>query len=279
MTETSLEKIFALIPATMNRYLAFTRAILLSVLRYIPEGAIRWPCDREFNELSLLIQVSMTIYCFLISLTFFQARHPLLNGAFGGINGLNLPVQTADDPMIENVTFNGWLHTHCISGVFVFSPKGMYFIAGAFRSIQRLYFLSELIILCNLNAPGSWHDAHVARPIFNQLRDETPEGYYLVADTAFPRGAADIAGAIKAPIKQGQQLPEDPQEYCAAISFNRELLSYRQTAEWGMRGLQGSFGRLRLPLNINDDEGRGDFLEICARMNNVRASLVGINQI
>ncbi|KAI0917424.1 hypothetical protein AcW1_007380 [Taiwanofungus camphoratus] len=151
MTETSLEEIFALIPATVNRYLAFTRAILLSVLRYIPEGAIRWPCDREFNELSLLI----------------QARHPLLNGAFGGIDGLNLPVQTADDPMIENATFNGWLHTHCTSGVFVFSPKG-------------------LIISCNLNAPGSWHDAHVARPIFNQLRDETPEGYYLVADTAFP---------------------------------------------------------------------------------------------
>lgn len=29
-----------------------------------------------------------------------------------------------------------------------------------------------------------------------------------------------------------------------ATAFNRELLSYRQTAEWGMRAIQGSFGRL-----------------------------------
>jgi hypothetical protein len=34
------------------------------------------------------------------------------------------------------------------------------------------------------------------------------------------------------------------------VAFDRELLSYRQTAEWGMPGLQGSFGRLRIPLEI-----------------------------
>lgn len=63
------------------------------------------------------------------------------------------------------------------------------------------------------------------------------------------------------------------------LVFNRELLSYRQTAEWAMRGLQGSFGRLRIPLEISRNQERGDLLEICARLNNVRAELVGINQI
>lgn len=46
-----------------------------------------------------------------------------------------------------------------------------------------------------------------------------------------------------------------------------------------MRGLQGSFGRLRIPLDIGRQKERGDLLEICVRLNNVRAELVGINHI
>ena len=46
-----------------------------------------------------------------------------------------------------------------------------------------------------------------------------------------------------------------------------------------MRALQGSFGRLCLPLKINDDEGCADLLEVCVQMNNIWALLVGINQI
>lgn len=46
-----------------------------------------------------------------------------------------------------------------------------------------------------------------------------------------------------------------------------------------MRGLQGSFGRLRIPLEINWNAERGDLLEICVSLHNLRARLVGINQI
>src|SRR5215472_15485174 len=53
-----------------------------------------------------------------------------------------------------------------------------------------------VIIGAHVNAPGSWHDSRVAQPIYRQLREQTPEGYYLVADTAFPRGTADIQGRI-----------------------------------------------------------------------------------
>lgn len=63
------------------------------------------------------------------------------------------------------------------------------------------------------------------------------------------------------------------------LAFNRELLSYRQTAEWGMRALQGSFGRLRVPLEINQTEKRACLLETCVRLHNLRANRVGINQI
>jgi hypothetical protein len=63
------------------------------------------------------------------------------------------------------------------------------------------------------------------------------------------------------------------------LAFDRELLSYRQTAEWGMRALQGSFGRLQLPLAIGDQDERGNLLEMCVRLYNLRAECVGYNQI
>jgi len=39
-----------------------------------------------------------------------------------------------------------------------------------------------------------------------------------------------------------------------ALNHSRAILSYRQTAEWGMREIQGSFERLRLPLCIDGPE-------------------------
>ena len=63
------------------------------------------------------------------------------------------------------------------------------------------------------------------------------------------------------------------------FAFDRELLSYRQTAEWGNRALQGSFGRLRIPLKINDSQRRGDLIETCIQLHNFRAERVGLNQI
>ena len=43
--------------------------------------------------------------------------------------------------------------------------------------------------------------------------------------------------------------------------------------------LQGSFGRLRVPLEIGDVEKRADLIESCFRLHNLHTRLVGINQI
>jgi hypothetical protein len=66
----------------------------------------------------------------------------------------------------------------------------------------------------------------VARGIYEKLRTQTPEGYYLVTDTAFPRGTDQIAGRIRAPLKQGQCLPADLVERNCIASFDRQLLSF-----------------------------------------------------
>ncbi|KIP10780.1 hypothetical protein PHLGIDRAFT_65051 [Phlebiopsis gigantea 11061_1 CR5-6] len=249
MTDTGLGEVFAIIPSTISRYIQFSRALLLATLRNLPEGAVRYPRDfgdgrNEFDAHSELV----------------QERHPRLVGAIGTMDGLNLPLGASSDSNLENATYSGWLHSHCCSCVFAFSPKGT-------------------IIIAHTNAPGSWHDSRIARPIYQKLDRETPEGYYLVADTAFPRGVIGSPTKIRAPIKVNTPLPQDEHERQELLHFNNELISYRQSAEWGMRALQGSFGRLRLPLDINDSSARADLLETCVRMNNVRALRVGIHQI
>jgi hypothetical protein len=121
----------------------------------------------------------------------------------------------------------------------------------------------------------------VARQIIDLLRTSNPPGYYLVADTAFPRGAheQDVPDRIRAPLKAGDRVPHSLVERGPIMRFNRQLLSYRQTSEWGMRSLQGPSGRLRVPLPVSDVEFRIKLLENIARMNEVRTRCVGINQI
>jgi hypothetical protein len=136
-----------------------------------------------------------------------------------------------------------------------------------------------LIIGCRLNAPGSWHDSHVAQPIYKKLCTETPTGFYLVADTAFPRGPDQIHGRIRAPIKEGTHLPRDPSAQAKIFEFDCQLLSFRQSAEWANGMLQRTFGRLRVPLTVGYNSSRGDILETCVRLYNLCTNRVGHNQI
>ena len=46
-----------------------------------------------------------------------------------------------------------------------------------------------------------------------------------------------------------------------------------------MRALQGSFRRLKMPLSIIDTDFRKDVLMVCARLHQLRVSIVGVNQI
>jgi hypothetical protein len=139
--------------------------------------------------------------------------------------------------------------------------------------------LAGEIICTRTNCPGSWHDSRVASGIYEKLELETPDGFSLATDSAFPRGGQRLAGKILVPLKQGDRLPFDGEEHQSVLTKSHALLSYRQTAEWGMRQLQGSFGCLSLPLDINDQDQRSNLLEACLCLHNLKSRLVGINQI
>ena len=100
-----------------------------------------------------------------------------------------------------------------------------------------------------------------------------------MANTAFPHGTVDIEGRIVAPIETGQHLRGTTAEIEERFAYDRKLLYYRQTAEWGMQSIQGSFGRLHLPLQINNKEECADLLEICFHLHNLRTQQVGYNEI
>lgn len=107
MHNISLTQIFAIIPTTVSRYLTWAMTILCDSLREMQNARIKWPQGEEFEESNTLV----------------VARHPLLDGAFESLDGLNLMVQTSTDQELENATFNGWLHEHFVSSAFAFDAK------------------------------------------------------------------------------------------------------------------------------------------------------------
>ncbi|KAF9494740.1 hypothetical protein BDN71DRAFT_1561504 [Pleurotus eryngii] len=169
MLEISLQQIFALMPSTVSHYIKFAMTILLKTLQAMLEAKICFPKTSE----------ELTKYTNLIC-----TCHPLLRGAFASIDSLSLVMQVLEDPEIKNMTYNSWKSDHCI------------------LNIPSIFSLLGMIIAAVLNPPGSWHNSHSATHVYKKLKG-IPSGFFLVADSVFPRGTKDIAGKIKTPVKDG----------------------------------------------------------------------------
>ncbi|KAG8729510.1 hypothetical protein FRC10_003845 [Ceratobasidium sp. 414] len=107
---TSLEMIFVIIPTTLSRYIETGIPILFEVLQKIPEAMIKWPTPDQ-----------MELYA-----AYINTRHPKIDGAFGFIDGLHVPVGASGDMLTENAMWSRWLHLHSISNIIVFAPDGVY---------------------------------------------------------------------------------------------------------------------------------------------------------
>ncbi|OAV94269.1 hypothetical protein PTTG_07434 [Puccinia triticina 1-1 BBBD Race 1] len=129
-----------------------------------------------------------------------------------------------------------------------------------------------------LNAPGSWHDSAIAGPLYNKLLDNTPKGFQILSDTAFPRKSEQLQSRILAPAKRGHRLPSSPGSYARLKVLNEQIVKARQAAEWGMHSLQGSFARLKLPLPASDHQFHADVLQVLCRLHQLRCCMVKINQ-
>ena len=228
-----LSQVFGGTPSVISTYLSFGLNILHhNVLPNISDCRIAWPNKEKLKEYANLVHA-------------YEPNLPY--GAVGFVDGLNLLIFNPLDPDTQNAYYNGWLADTYCSNIFVFAPDG--------RIIYQV-----------LNAPGSWHDARIARlgGYFKYLDRHCPDPFYFVADSAFPRPAA-CGGKIMRPRKHGElsNHADNDLENALDLVTDSACVRVRQAAEWGMRALQSAFPRTKSCLT-SDHAKRGMILSTCA---------------
>jgi len=153
-----------------------------------------------------------------------SAKYPLLTHVWGAMDGLKLALERAGGSNNQqNNFYNGWTHDHYLTNLFLFSPDG---------KIRSAYF----------NAPGVLHDSTMAT--WSATYDDIESVYnvtggQVVVDSAF--------SAVSSPAMTSsyQSNSDRNGRRCQNSVLNCQATSVRQLSEWGMRGLQGSFPRLK----------------------------------
>ncbi|KNE94317.1 hypothetical protein PSTG_12342 [Puccinia striiformis f. sp. tritici PST-78] len=138
-----------------------------------------------------------------------------------------------------NAYYNGWTCSHYCSNILTFAPDGS-------------------IIHAILNAPGS--------RLPGDQRYSLPSSYK----------AARLSDC--GPFQVWRLITNRPSQFARLKLCNNQWVSARQAAEWGMRSIQGSFSRLKLPLPAADHKYRAEVIELAVRLHQVKCRSVGINQ-
>ena len=191
------------------------------------------------------------------------SRHPVLNDVWGTMDGLKVTIEAAGDFITQSRFYNGWKCDHFVTSVLCFAPDGT-------------------IPAASFNIPGCAHDSTVAEwgSVYTKLESVyNSSGLKFVIDSAF--SSANVEYLIKS--LQDFLLADnglgDQEAVIADLEVKRAATSMRQSAEWGMRGVQASFPQLKDTLPYEEYGERKMILTCLLLMYNCRARLVGINQI
>ena len=237
--EWSLAVAFGLTGTRVSVYLRFGMRILVTILKADPKSEVRMP---DAAEIAMFKEAIV-------------AKHSLLVDCYCMVDGLKLYLQQSGDSVIQSRFYNGWKHDHFVTNIFAFAPNGS-------------------IIACTLNAPGTWHDSTLAHwgSMYSKLQKcwEEHHGKVLM-DSAFASNMYNfiIQSSQNIPVTEGRQ----------AMLLGQQATSCRQAAEWGMRGLQGSFPRLKDRIIYEENGERAIILKFITLLYNYRVRTVGINQI
>lgn len=237
--EYILQGWFGFTGAHANVWIRFGRRMLINALCQNPLARVRMPTAAEVANLKQIC----------------KARHNSLHDVYAAADGLKIAFQSCHGMTEQSRFYNGWLHGHFITNMFVFSIDGR-------------------IIACCLNIPGSVHDSTVAHwsGIYDKLEAKFNEtGGVCCVDSAYAsnsspyllRSAQDVTGA------------RDAEELVRLT----EATSLRQASEWGMRGIQGAFPKLKDQIKYEEKGERRRLLQLVPLLYNYRLEAVGLNQI
>lgn len=237
--------LFGIAPSNCSRYIAEIRQLICLHLRKNAHAKIQFPTAME-----------MEFYAELI-----MAREPSINNAIGFIDGVSIPCECGENEVVQRAFYNGYYKDTRVNNVFLFGPDG------------KIRFAS-------INAPGSCHDTTVAINLMRKCLEEL-NGKVVCVDKGFPR-AGIFKNVFVGPMgkKTLAKYRRDltVAEFEAIVTLHHTYTSLRQSAEWGMRALQGSFPRLRTRLTANAFV-RKEIIESICYLHNYRTDYVGINQI
>jgi len=240
-----LQMIFGMTMTNITMYLRFGRRIMVEVFRKDPLAQIRIPSRDAIKGYQEAI----------------GERHPRLKDVWATMDGLKLYLQQSSNDEVQQRFYNGWTHDHYVTSVFCFCLDG---------TIPIAFF----------NVPGSVHDSQVADwgDIYLKLEAVYRSmGGKCTVDSAF--GQVEREFLIKSSQDDLVSSATTHREMIEDIQMKREATSMRQAAEWGMRGLQASFPRLKDRFVYEERGERRITMKMITLIYNMRARMVGINQI
>jgi hypothetical protein len=240
----ALSPVFGIGGTSCGIWLRFGKRLLCSVLGERDDAVIRLP---NAEKITLYIQAIAT-------------KHPALHNVIYVGDGLKIPLQKAGDDLTQEAFYNGWKSSHFITNVFVFAPDGT-------------------IVMAVINCPGTMHDSELASigspSIYSQL-DLMYEKYGVkcVMDSAF--ATAGRESIIKSKKRETIATSANSNEEYEVMM---QALSCRQSAEWGMRALQGAFRRLKATWPYEERDERFWGLSVIVHLYNYAANNMDLNQV
>jgi len=183
----------------------------------------------------------MRLYADMVGL-----RKPSISNIIGFMDGLGLATEMTTSKKIQQDAFYcGYDCDTMVNNVLVFGPDGKKF-------------------LCAINFPGSWSDASLTTHFFAHIRERIGD-YKICVDQGFPR-SGDATGILVGPIPERSARRLHSLVRDNMIRLSNVYTSLRQASEWGMRGLQGSFPRVKNANNGQQTTAHADRIDcICAQ--------------
>ena len=229
---------------TPSRTSAVIRSMLrtcVETLRKIDLAKVKWPSEERMAELAEMV----------------ANREPEIQDVIGFIDGVRFLVECNGDPNIQTTFYSGYLHDTNVNNVLFFTADG-------------------IISFACINAPGCLHDSIVSKELIATSIQKLNR-YKVCVDQGFPRSGL-LFDKFVGPLSK-KRIRNLAQELRAwVIHLSNKYVSLRQSSEWGMRALQGSFTRLKTRLP-SDSVYRQYIIEACVLLHNYRTNMVGLNQI
>ncbi len=237
----TLQLIFGLTSSPVSTWLKFGRRCLIKALFDHPTARVELPTEAEIRAFEATI----------------HSKYNLLPDVWGAMDGVKLLLESTGLGDEQNNYYNSWKQDHYVSNLFLFTPDGK--IRG-----------------CYLNAPGVLHDSTLAN--WGSLYKDVDRIFRLfrsrvVVDSAFAKKGKDsMYKSNRTNVAQDgsfQQLP----------CLNHQATGVCQFSEWGMRGFQGSFPRIKEHLHFELTGKRKYIIMSMVLLYNFCASWLEQNQI